>query len=177
METSPPSMTFRRNVVGPRLTNWNELLQRLVSIQLVQGKDLFRWELTKNGKFTVRSMYEALIQPIQPVYNNNKIWKLSIPLKTKVFAWYLRRGVILTKDNLAKRNWLGCRRCVFCQEDETIKHLFFQCRFAKAIWSIIQIGSSLYPPRSVANIFGNWLNGVEVRYRSLIRVGALALAM
>jgi hypothetical protein len=26
---------------------------------------------------------------------------MKIPLKIKVFAWYLRRGVILTKDNLA----------------------------------------------------------------------------
>jgi hypothetical protein len=42
METCAPSMTFRRNIVGPHLTNWNELLQRLASIQLVQGKDLFR---------------------------------------------------------------------------------------------------------------------------------------
>jgi hypothetical protein len=115
------------------------------------------------------------VTPIQSVYNNKRIWKLRIPLKTKVFAWYLRRGVILTKDNLAKRNWRGSKRCVFCQEDETIKHLFFQCRFAKAIWSIIQIGSSLYPPRSIANIFGNWLNGIEVRFRGLIRVGALAV--
>jgi hypothetical protein len=28
METSPPSMTFRRDLIGPRLTSWNELLQR-----------------------------------------------------------------------------------------------------------------------------------------------------
>jgi hypothetical protein len=175
MVTSPPTMTFRRDVVGPRLTSWNELLQRLAPIQLVQGKDIFRWELTKNGLFSVKSMYEALTEPVQPVLNNKSIWKLRIPLKTKVFAWYLRRGVILTKDNLAKRNWHGCKRCVFCHEDETIKHLFFQCQFARAIWSIIQIGSSLYPPRSIANIFGNWLNGVVVRYKSLIRVGAIAV--
>jgi hypothetical protein len=175
MVTSPPTMTFRRDVVGPRLTSWNELLQRLAPIQLVQGKDIFRWELTKNGLFSVKSMYEALKKPVQPILNNKSIWKLRIPLKTKVFAWYLRRGVILTKDNLAKRNWHGCKRCVFCHEDETIKHLFFQCQFARAIWSIIQIGSSLYPPRSIANIFGNWLNGVVVRYKSLIRVGAIAV--
>jgi hypothetical protein len=104
METSPPSMTFRRNVVGSRLTSWNELLQKLASFQLVQGKDIFHWELNKNGILSVKSMYEALIEPIQPVYNNKTIWKLRMPLKTKVFAWYLRRGVILTKDNLAKRN-------------------------------------------------------------------------
>jgi hypothetical protein len=175
METSPPSMTFRRDVVGPRLASWNELLHKLASVQLVQGKDIFRWELNKNGIFSVKSMYEALIEAIQPVYNNKNIWKLRMPLKTKVFSWYLRRGVILTKDNLAKRNWHGCKKCVFCQEDETIKHLFFHCRFAKAIWSIIQIGSSLHPPPSIANIFGNWLNGVEVRFKNLIRVGAIAI--
>jgi hypothetical protein len=36
MENSPPTMTFRRNVVGPRLANWNKLVQRLAPIQLVQ---------------------------------------------------------------------------------------------------------------------------------------------
>jgi hypothetical protein len=49
-------------------------------------------------------MYNALIQHDIPVDNNSKFWKMKIPLKTKVFARYLRRGVILTKDNLAKRN-------------------------------------------------------------------------
>ena len=46
-------------------------------------------------------MYRALIQPEVPVDTNKKICKMKIPLKTKVFAWYLCRGVILTKDNLA----------------------------------------------------------------------------
>jgi hypothetical protein len=49
-----------------------------------------------------------------PVDNNKKIWKMKIPLKTKKFGWYLHRGVILTKDNLARRNWHGSMRCVFC---------------------------------------------------------------
>ena len=88
---------------------------------------------------------------------------------------YLRRGVILTKDNLAKRNWHGSKKCVFCHHDKTIKHLFFQCGFARSIWSAIQIGSNLYPPQSVANIFGNWLNGVDSRFKLLIRVGAIAV--
>ena len=100
---------------------------------------------------------------------------MKIPLKTKVFAWYLRRGVILTKDTLAKRNSHGSKKRVFCTHDESIKHLFFQCEFAKSIWSAIQIGSTLYPPRSVANIFGNWLNGVDPRFKLLIRVAAIAV--
>jgi hypothetical protein len=110
-----------------------------------------------------------------PVDNNKKIWKMKIPLKNKKIAWYLRRGVILTKDNLARRNWHGSKTCVFCQQDETIKHLFFQCRFIRSIWSIIQAASSLYPPTSVANVLGNWLHGIDLRFRTLIRVGAIAV--
>jgi hypothetical protein len=78
---------------------------------------------------------------------------MKIHVKTKKFGCYLHRGVILTKDNLTKRNWHGSSRCVFCHQDMTIKHIFFQCRFASSIWLIIQVSSSMYPPTSVANIF------------------------
>jgi hypothetical protein len=37
------------------------------------------------------------------------------------------------KDNLVKQNWHGSKKCVFCHQDETIKHLFFQCRLARSI--------------------------------------------
>jgi hypothetical protein len=49
-------------------------------------------------------MYKALIEPIQPILKNKNISKMKIPLKTKMSAWYLGRGGILTKDNLAKHN-------------------------------------------------------------------------
>jgi hypothetical protein len=58
---------------------------------------------------------------------------MKIPLKTKVFAWYLRPGVILTKDNLTKRNWHGYTKCIFCHEQETIKYILFSCRVARSI--------------------------------------------
>jgi hypothetical protein len=61
--------------------------------------------------------------------------------------------------------------------NETIKHLFFQCRFVRSIWSIIQVASKLYSPTSVTNIFGNWLYGIDLRFRMLIRVGALAVVL
>src|SRR4051812_28198619 len=92
----------------------------------------------------ISKLYKALIQPDIPVDDDNsKIWKIKIPLKTKIFAWYLRKGVILTKDNLVKRNWHGSKQCVFCHQDETIRHLFFYCKFAHSIWSFIQIASGL----------------------------------
>jgi hypothetical protein len=83
--------------------------------------------------------------------------------------------VILTKDNLSKRNWLGSKTCVFCPQDEIIKHLFFQCNFARSIWSVIKVASGLYTPTSIANIFGNWLRGIDYKFLILLRVGAMAL--
>jgi hypothetical protein len=97
-----------------------------------------RW-LQENGKKFVASMYNALISPDVPIdkVSNDKLWKLKILLRIKVFGWYLRKGVVLSKDNLAKRNWHGSKKCVFCHQEKTIKHFFFQYRFARSIWSAI----------------------------------------
>jgi hypothetical protein len=133
LESNPPNVTFRRNLYSHRLVSWGNLLQRLASVQLTYGKDEFQWNLHENGKFSVASIYNALISSGLPVLDNKKIWKMKIPLKNNFFAWYLRRGVILTKDNLIKRNWHGSKTCVFCSHDETIKYLFFQCNFARSI--------------------------------------------
>jgi hypothetical protein len=65
--------------------------------------------------------------------------------------------------------------CFFFQQDETIEHVFFQCLFARFIWSTIQIGSTLYPPCSVVIIFVNWLNDVDARFKLLIRVRVIAI--
>jgi hypothetical protein len=110
--------------------------------------------------------------PIDKV-SNDKLWKLKITLRIKVFGWYLRKGVVLTKDNLAKRNWHRSKKYAFCHQDETIKHLFFQCRLSRSIWSVIQMASTLFPPCSITNIFGNWLNDIDNRFKKHIRVGAI----
>ena len=120
---------------------------------LTQGRDTFHWNLTTSGSFTVDSMYHALTHSVVPVDNNKKIWMSKIPLKVKIFMWYLRKGVVLTKDNLARHNWHGSKKCSFCTHDETIKQLFFQYRFGRSTWPVIQIASNLYPPKSVANIY------------------------
>jgi hypothetical protein len=65
------NMMFRRNLLGPRLISWNTLIQRLAMVQLMPGKDEFRWNLHENGKFSFSFMY-ALIQTDLPVINNKK---------------------------------------------------------------------------------------------------------
>ena len=100
---------------------------------------------------------------------------MKIPLKIKTFLWYLRRGVVLTKDNLAKRNWHRNQHCCFCHENEMIQHLFFNYRFTRLVWATIYVAWGLPQPRDVSSMFGNWTIGVPKEYKQLVRVGVAAL--
>jgi hypothetical protein len=75
LENFPPSVTFRSDLSGQRLVDWNALLHRLANIQLQDGHDEFRWDLHENGKFSVVSMYNALILPHVPIdkVSNDKL--------------------------------------------------------------------------------------------------------
>lgn len=93
-------------------------------------------------------MYEDVVP------RKDLIWKLRIHLKNKIFLWYLKKGVILTKDNLTKRNWKGSTKCCFCNHNETIQHLFFDFHVARFVWSTLFITFGINPPNNVANMFG-----------------------
>jgi hypothetical protein len=92
-------------------------------------------------------------------------------LRLRFLMWYLIKGIVLTKDNLARRNWNGSLRC-FCMKNETIYHLFLDCHFAKFLWRSIQFAFGLYPPRSISHMFGNWLVGVNEKIKERILIGA-----
>jgi hypothetical protein len=119
-------------------------------------------------------MYLDLLDDHTP-YLKKYIWKIKVPLKIRIFMWFLHKGVILTKDSLLKRNWNGCSKCCFCDQNETIHHLFFSCPFAKILWRIIYMTFNIPPPSSITNLFGNWLKGVTKKDKGLVRVGVCAL--
>ncbi|WVZ90481.1 hypothetical protein U9M48_036780 [Paspalum notatum var. saurae] len=132
--SSPPSICWRRQLYGTNLDIWNSLLSRLEGLELSQEQDAFYWNLTTNGKFSVKSHYAALMFSNTP------------------------NGVILTKDNLAKRNWQGSLTCAFCHKEETINHLFFECRLSRSVWSILQMATGINPPQNVILSVTHWLS-------------------
>lgn len=93
------------------------------AISLSDNPDCPVWKLGKNGKFSVKSIYDSLCNQHESI-NNSFIWKAKVPLKIKIFMWLLENNNILTKDNLIRRNWKGDKFCAFCNEEETIDHLF-----------------------------------------------------
>jgi hypothetical protein len=120
---NPLNIAFRRAFNENKWNQWINLCQRLMMVQLTNTPDKFVWKLTDSGTFSVKSMYLDLMNGHTP-FLRKYLWKLKIPLKIKKFMWFLNNKVLLTKDNLVKRNWHGCTKCCFCNEPETINHLF-----------------------------------------------------
>ena len=80
--------------------------------------------------------------------------EIKDPTKNKIFLWFLHRKETLTKDNLAKRQWTGCKKCVFYDMDEPVEHLFISYAFARDIWRLVHFTFTIYPPTSISNILG-----------------------
>jgi hypothetical protein len=145
-----------------------------MDLQLSNENDKFVWSLTTSGVFTVKSMYLDLLDD-GTKFLKKYIWKIKVPLKIRVFMWFLHRKVILTKDNLTKKNMTGNEKCCFYDDKESIQHLFFECPFAKIIWRLIHMTFGLTPPKNITNLFGNWLKGIPKNDLVQIRVGVCAV--
>jgi hypothetical protein len=115
-------------------------------------------------------MYNHLVN--NGVKVTQEIWRMKLPLKIKIFLWFLKKGYT---HNLAKRNWNGSKVCSFYNSLETIKHLFFDCIVAKALWRMVHCVFGLRPPRSIAHMFGGWSKLGQQKHNLLLLTGAAAL--
>ena len=89
--------------------------------------------------------------------------------------WLINHNAILTKDNLTKRNWSGDSSCAFCNEAETIPHLFFDCTMAKYIWSLVVyvLGAGCRP--TSFGQFWIWIQNVMKEKKKFHMVGLSAI--
>lgn len=77
---------------------------------------------------------------------HNGIWttqdrrhNAKIPLKLKICLWLIWHNTIATIDNMSKRKWQGDTKCRFCEEQESIHHLFFGSSAAKYLWGVVSL--------------------------------------
>jgi hypothetical protein len=106
------------------------------------------------------------------VDTNRKMCKVQIPLKIKIFMWYVYKGVVLTKHNLAKCNWDGSKQCNFCCRDESIQHLFFDCLYARFVWGLVQITFGIRPPLNTNHLFDTWSNSLGGSFKRQLLAAA-----
>jgi hypothetical protein len=99
----PLNVSFRKYLTRNNLMLWNDLVQIIVHVQLNNREDVFIWNLHQIGQFFVHSLYLALVN--NRIVDTNKVpWRLKVPMKIKIFMWYMYKEVVLTKDNLSKPN-------------------------------------------------------------------------
>jgi hypothetical protein len=59
------------------------------------------------------------------------------PPRVHFFLWLLSKNKLLTRDNLGKRRRVDDKTCLFCNELESVHHLFYECVVARRIWEAI----------------------------------------
>ena len=127
---------FRRRLTPILLQQWNVNKNAAFAVPLSSVGDEISWSLNHNGKFSTASVYHHLERSITGP-DNKIIWKAKLPLKIKVFLWQLFQDAILVRENTMKRKWLGCPVSSFCNNIETVGHLFFTCASVKVVWGIL----------------------------------------
>lgn len=95
---------------------------------------------------------------VRKVYSEIFIQDLKVPLKIfYFFAWYLCRGVVLTTDNLAKRNWNGCEKCVFLSSKWIYStSIFWLSHGDFLVWRAVFVTFNLLPPTRITNMLSHW---------------------
>ena len=130
-------LTFRRSVSQNLMLQWEDLCSIASSINLSDEIDNIIWMYDSRGVFSVQTLYSVLsFRGMVPVYIPT-MWKLSVPPRIHIFLWLLGNNKLLTRDNLSKRKDLSDKTCLFCNDPESIHHLFFDCCVAIFVWEII----------------------------------------
>jgi hypothetical protein len=74
------NIAFHQNLTGDKWNQWLNLVSRLMEVQLSSVQDIFRWNLTASGEFSVKSMYLDFMND-NTNFLKRYIWKIKVPLK------------------------------------------------------------------------------------------------
>jgi hypothetical protein len=118
MSQTSLNIAFRQVLIGSRANRSIHLCTRLMDVLLTTQPDVFRWGLTESGLFLVKSMYIDYMDN-HTKYLHKYLWRIKVPLKIRVFMWFLHKIVFLTTDNLIKRKWQGSEKCCLCDQKES----------------------------------------------------------
>ncbi|RVW69946.1 Transposon TX1 uncharacterized 149 kDa protein [Vitis vinifera] len=101
-------------------------------------EDRVVWNASKNGIFSVKSLYNTLDSGGAVPFLWRIIWSPCVPTKVGFFAWEASWGKVLTQDHLKRRGWSLANRCFLCCDDEeTINHILIHCPKSKVLWNLM----------------------------------------
>ena len=82
------------------------------------------WKETKDGKFSVKSLYSALKLKTAVPFMRSIIWSPYVPTKVGIFAREASWDKVLTLDQLKRRRWSIANKCFLCYVEESLLIIF-----------------------------------------------------
>ena len=95
------------------------------------------WRKTKCGKFSIKSLYKALILGPPVSFPSTVIWKVCVQPRVSFFGWETLWGKALALDQLKKKGWPLANKCYLCQRHkESIDHILLHCAKVRTLWTL-----------------------------------------
>lgn len=87
-------------------------------------KDKLKWTLTRNGEFSVKSLYAKLLNPSILVSHETKrfwkgLWSMDTSQRIKLFIWKCLQDALTTKTKI-KSALYEDNNCVFCNSERNL---------------------------------------------------------
>ncbi|CAN1824589.1 Putative ribonuclease H protein At1g65750 [Linum perenne] len=101
------------------------------------GEDRMVWGLEKDGRFSVKSAYNMLIEFNLDEGSSDwaRVWDWDGPNKGRHFHWLVTHEKLMTNMERAKRIITVDTTCYQCnQQGEDVDHVLRGCDFAKGVW-------------------------------------------
>ncbi|OVA09429.1 Reverse transcriptase zinc-binding domain [Macleaya cordata] len=112
----------------------------ILNIRLpMHGNDNIKWALNRTEEFYVKSLSQENYRSthVDSVIDETwcKIWNLNVIPKIKVFIWKCYSDILPLNSRLSRIIIIPSKDCALClNQEETFRHLFIDCPFAKAVW-------------------------------------------
>ncbi|CAK8569926.1 unnamed protein product [Lathyrus sativus] len=93
--------------------------------------------MVQTTKFQTTKVYDRISENVQEVSWRRILYQNMARPRALFTLWMAYHRKLATKDRLARFWMLNHYTYCFCNDKETIDHLFFQCRTMKTIWKNI----------------------------------------
>ncbi|XP_010474119.1 PREDICTED: uncharacterized protein LOC104753583 [Camelina sativa] len=115
--------------------------------------DFWAWLPSKDGSYSSKSGYHESskqdeVNVAEASSDSNieasfpwqkSIWSLKTSPKTKLLLWKAAQNALPVGENLLHRSISDSAKCPHCDEPESTLHMFFQCEFARRLWSLLPV--------------------------------------
>jgi hypothetical protein len=155
------------------MQRWYDLRSIAESLHLSVEEDAVIWKFDSKGVYSVSSLYAIVnFRGVMPVHIPT-VWRIKVQSRVHVFLWLLANNKLLSRDNLAKRQHVPDSSCMFCCEDKSVAHLFFECAVAKEIWCQISMLTGIKLQVNLLSVSSLWICEKTNQVPNIVHVAAL----